>query len=418
LNVGHDRKIRCKGKKILQSCKITTFYKKIIESFVENSNMNKLKSLLQNVAIIQKKYDDLAEYSGENYNVFDILGVHSNELSHTAILTNLLDPKGKHGQKDVFLKLFLEQIENRFKREPHFYYGFLNKFDTKNATAKKEIHLGEVNFEKAEGGRVDIVITSGIQNIVIENKIYAGDQEQQLLRYKNHFESQPIIYLTLDGSEPLKNSTGGLALNTDFICCSYQSDIKEWLEKCIKEMVNKPFIRETLNQYLILIQRLTNQSNNKKMSKEIRDLITIENVDLISNLNKELNFIIKEVKQKIFSSILNYDFPVSNNNSIKVEFNQDKDGIYVAYKYFESGINKKNDKYFEAFKAIYKGKNLGSTNHSFAWYNPIGLNRYKIEDNMTELIKLYRDEKYFNEFIDKIKNEELEIREQLINKLK
>ena len=34
------------------------------------------------------------------------------------------------------------------------------------------------------------------------------------------------------------------------------------------------------------------------------------------------------------------------------------------------------------------------------------------------LIKLYRDEKYFNEFIDKIKNEELEIREQLINKLK
>jgi hypothetical protein len=71
--------------------------------------MDKLKALLQNVAIIEKKYNDLAEYSGEHFNVFDILGVRSNELSHSSILTNLLDAKGKHGQKDVFLKLFLEQ---------------------------------------------------------------------------------------------------------------------------------------------------------------------------------------------------------------------------------------------------------------------------------------------------------------------
>jgi hypothetical protein len=379
--------------------------------------MEKLKALLQNVAIIQKKYKDLAEYSGEHYNVFDILGVRSNELSHSLILTNLLDAKGKHGQKDVFLKLFLEQINNRFKEEPHSYYNYLKNFNTSNSTANKEIYVGGVNFDLAEGGRVDIVITSGDQNIIIENKIYAGDQDQQLIRYNNHFKNHPIIYLTLDGSEPSEISKGSLVLNKDFICCSYQYDIKEWLEKCIKEMVNKPFIRETLNQYLILIQQLTNQSNNNKMSEEIRNLITIENVDLISNLNRELNFIIKEVKQKIFSSILNYDFPLSNNNFIKVEFNQDKGGIYVAYKYFEAGINKKNDKYFEAFKAIYKGKNLGSTIHSFAWYNPIGLNQYKIEDDMTELIKLYRDEKYFNEFILKIKEEELEIRELFIKEI-
>lgn len=207
--------------------------------------MEKLKTLLQNATIIQKKYNDLAEYSGENYNIFDILGVCSNELSHSSILTNLLDAKGKHGQKDVFLKLFLEQINNRFKEEPHSYYDYFKKFNTSNSTAKKEIHLGGVNFETVEGGRVDIVITSEQENIIIENKIYAGDQDQQLLRYNNYYRNQPIIYLTLEGKEPTGGSKGGLILNQDFICCSYQIDIKEWLEKCIKEMTNKPFIRNT-----------------------------------------------------------------------------------------------------------------------------------------------------------------------------
>ena len=57
--------------------------------------MDNLKNLLNQVSIIQKKYDDIAEYSGEHYNVFDILGVTANELSHSAIITNMLDAKGK-----------------------------------------------------------------------------------------------------------------------------------------------------------------------------------------------------------------------------------------------------------------------------------------------------------------------------------
>jgi len=77
--------------------------------------MDNLKNLLNQVSIIQKKYDDLAEYSGEHYNVFDILGVTGNELSHSAILTNLLNAKGKHGQKDLFLKIFLNLIKDKFE---------------------------------------------------------------------------------------------------------------------------------------------------------------------------------------------------------------------------------------------------------------------------------------------------------------
>lgn len=379
--------------------------------------MEKLKALLQNVAIIQKKYNDLAEYSGEHYNVFDILGVRSNELSHSLILTNLLDAKGKHGQKDVFLKLFLEQINNRFKEEPHSYYNYLKNFNTSNSTANKEIHLGGVNFETVKGGRVDIVITSEQENIIIENKIYAGDQDQQLLRYNNHYKNQPIIYLTLDGKEPSDGSKGDLILNQDFICCSYQTDIKEWLEKCIKEMTNKPFIRETLNQYLILIQQLTNQSNNNKMSEEIRNLITVENVNLIPIINQELNNIIEEVKQKIFKSIGNPIIDLNEDKFIKVILDQDSDGFFVGYQYYEGNVNKsknhKNTGYYHLFSS-FCNYNIGSTDCFFAWYNPVGFKRHeKIEQlDKVELIKLYHDETYFNEFVSKIKDEELEIREK------
>ncbi|MBP6128264.1 PD-(D/E)XK nuclease family protein [Flavobacterium sp.] len=352
--------------------------------------MEKLKSLLQSVAIIQKKYDDLAEYSGEHYNIFDILGVRSNELSHSSILTNLLDPKGKHGQKDVFLKLFLEQINSRFKETVHTYHDYLKNFVTQNATANKEIYVGGVNFDLAEGGRVDIVITSANQNIIIENKIYAGDQEQQLLRYNNHFKNQPIIYLTLDGSEPSESSKGNLVLNKDFICCSYKTDIKEWLEKCIKKMTNKPFIRETLNQYLILIKELTNQSNNNKMSEDISKLIVnnIENFgafitileaeelvkkEIILVLKKqllEINLDLKLIEESYTLSNKQYSgFELTNeklkskNLKIRFEFMSKN---YSELHYGFQIINKKELNNFDELKKNYKAI-IGEVASSNIW---------------------------------------------------
>lgn len=230
--------------------------------------MDKIKNLLQQVSIIQKKYDDLAEYSGEHYNVFDILGIRSDELSHSSILTNLLNAKGRHGQKDLFLKLFIDTVKNAFENDESK-MQLLNNFNSANSKAEKEKFAGKVNYEAEQGGRIDIIINDGKNNIIIENKVYAGDQPLQLVRYNEYDKNAPILYLTLDGKEASENSKGTLRNGNEYACISYQIEIVNWLEKSIKEMANKPIIRETLNQYLFLIKSLTNQSNNNKMSDEI-----------------------------------------------------------------------------------------------------------------------------------------------------
>lgn len=261
--------------------------------------MDKIKNLLYQVSIIQKKYDDLAEYSGEHYNVFDILGVTTDELSHSAILTNLLNAKGKHGQKELFLELFLKEIKQKFGNSDKKIV--LENFNIKNSFAVKEKYTGRVDYEADQGGRIDIIINDGKNNIIIENKIYAGDQPKQLVRYNEHDKNAPILYLTLDGKEPSDNSIGNLVLNKDFICISYTTDIKVWLENCIKEMANKPIIRETLNQYLFLIKSLTNQSNNNKMGDEIVKIILKDedSFETAKQINKSLNYIDQQLNTRL-----------------------------------------------------------------------------------------------------------------------
>ena len=239
-----------------------------------------INNLLNQVSIIKKKYDDFAEYTGENYNVFNVLGIYNDELSHSKIIGDFLNVKGSHGQKDTFLKLFLNEI-NGFKKNTE-QLKVLHNFKTENSRTHIEKYIGKVEFSNGQGGRIDILIQEGTNNIIIENKVWAGDQYLQLVRYNNEDKNAPIIYLTLDGKEPSSDSKGDLILGKEFICISYKVEIVRWLENCIKEMANKPIIRESLNQYLVLVKQLTNQSSNIKMKDEIINLVFQNEKNLIS----------------------------------------------------------------------------------------------------------------------------------------
>ena len=330
-----------------------------------------IQNLLTQVSLISKKYEDLAVYSGEHYNVFDILGITSDELSHSAILTNLLNANGRHGQKDIFLKLFIETVKDTFQKH-QAKLDLLTHFNTINSKAEKEKSAGKVNYEAEQGGRIDIVINDGKNNIIIENKVYAGDQPMQLIRYREFDINAPIFYLTLDGNSPSENSKGRLKEGFDFTCISYKNEIVVWIEKCIKEMANKPFIRETLNQYLILIQQLTNQSNNHKMSEEISKILTasldtFNTSILIANSNNkkyifenQLLTLINEVKHELKLEI-NVEYRYNKDPKLQKWF-----GYNLINKVlFEKGLNITIE--FEGFDFIYYGfSNVNNENHELS----------------------------------------------------
>lgn len=255
-------------------------------------------NLLNRVSAITKKFEKIAEITGENFNVFRVLKLSANEVqTHTAFLCELLNPEGAHGFKNTFLSLFLEFQRAKFSKEENFIDRFA-RFDTISAKATAESHIGFINEDKSEGGRIDLLIKDKNNNaIIIENKIHAPDQLKQLVRYNNAYKKAPIFYLTLEGSSPSDESKGNLSEGDEYVCITYSDDIITWLELCRKEAVTHSILRETITQYIYLLKHLTNQTINDDMKKELVDEITKSAISIEAAFEIVSSF--DQVKQRI-----------------------------------------------------------------------------------------------------------------------
>ncbi len=259
--------------------------------------MDKLEKLLSQVRVYvneDKQRRAEAFKRGECYNVFDVLGIRNQELSHSSFLTELLNPDGSHGMQDAFLKAFIDTIARG---------GSKPELDTAHAQVYTEYNIG--NTTDTTGGRIDILITDRCGHaIIIENKIWAADQPNQLVRYHNFahemYDKFTILYLTLNGDEPNKQSKGDLsAQNGDYRCISYRSDIIGWLQQCAQLAFDKPRVRETINQYINLIQQLTNQ-NTMEQKQLIQLLTNKENFEQATAVEQRMPDVRKHIFQDIF----------------------------------------------------------------------------------------------------------------------
>lgn len=114
--------------------------------------------------------------------------MHDEVWMHSGMLCSLLDTRGLHYQENLFLDLFLDEINLKE------WFG-----DSKNASVKKEYK------------NIDIFISNGKKHIILENKIWAGDQQGQIARYIQEIEKEyetsddnlAVIYLTIEeGKKP------------------------------------------------------------------------------------------------------------------------------------------------------------------------------------------------------------------------
>ena len=231
-----------------------------------------LEHLLQNTGRILDHHKKLTVAKGEHFNLFSVLDIETREnKTHSAFLAELINPKGSHLQGPVFLQLFLQVVNKELSKDQQKEKELIEKFTSDRTTVTPEFHIGNIIWEKNEGGRIDIFLKNGTNTICIENKIYAPDQKAQVKRYCGYnCNKNTVFYLTLKGEDPHEDSRGELESGEHFFNISYREHIVQWLELCLKEVPNLTSVREAINQYILLIKKLTNtlhMDQEKEMQK-------------------------------------------------------------------------------------------------------------------------------------------------------
>lgn len=248
----------------------------------------------ENLNLINKKYK-LLNSNQENFNIFSILRNEYDEVNlHSRFLVELLKNKN-YGKK--ILELFLE------------------KLGVEGIKVKKYQAFSEYSVK--QNGRIDILLklysNEKRKIIIIENKIYAGDQYEQLKRYYDSMRLEgyqddeiELVYLTLYGEEPSEYSIKGLSKEKidEIKIISYKDDIINWIENSIKETAEVLIIRETLIQYRSLLVRLTGKEE-KNLEEELKNMILSngEYLDILYKLPDVLENIKVELQLKFWGKL-------------------------------------------------------------------------------------------------------------------
>ena len=320
-----------------------------------------IEVLLEQVTSISKIYNDEAEKTGENFNIFKILKLESAEVrTHSAFLIELLKPKGTHGQGTTFLELFIEEVKEKNERSYNSKFKLQN-FNIHMGVSVSPEHIGRINEDHTEGGSIDILISSSNkQKIIIENKIYAGDQKAQLIRYSKFDKEAPLYYLTLkQNQEPSSNSKGELIEGQNYKRISYEKEIINWLENCQANPQNHSLVKETIVQYIHLIKFLTDQTINKEMEKQLVELFTssIENLNAFYEIYK-----IKDKIQDALVTQFDKDLKEHVKDRFKCELTKDRTQHLGFYWAFENDFLKMNNL---EMNLIFSSKNFEALFYGF-----------------------------------------------------
>jgi hypothetical protein len=185
-------------------------------------------------AEVKQRELDKTEASG--FNVFSLIEPDENKLSD--ILADMLDPKGTHGQGNLFLRLLFKKLG----------------FDSTDTLTKSAVITREARTHGIEKYRrkIDVLIEAGVL-VAIENKVDSPEQTDQVkdyldhLRYctRRHSVRSVLIYLTPDGQQPMSLRSADLKRHQEsgeLNCWSYRRELRGWLEACINECKAQRFI--------------------------------------------------------------------------------------------------------------------------------------------------------------------------------
>ncbi|WP_417316280.1 PD-(D/E)XK nuclease family protein [Cycloclasticus pugetii] len=229
--------------------------------------------------------DQQAEQKKQGLNDFNllssVLSANDEVRLHTRFIYSLLNPRGTHYQGARFLELFLDAI------------GRQNWLELSSISVLKE------HSPAGQGDQIDLWITDGKRQIVIENKLNAQDQCRQVARYLEvvgatdsaQADDTLFIYLTKNRRSPSTFGLGGLTVchqtlrllnansqpvahyqNLSYRRKTHQTSIHTWLESCLKTVDRQSNVSWALLDYQAAVERAAKEYVSKVSTlKEVLD---------------------------------------------------------------------------------------------------------------------------------------------------
>lgn len=240
--------------------------------------------------------------SGLNdYNLLTtVLKPHDEVRLHSRVIASLLDIEGLHYQEDLFLTKFLDLISHK---------DF--KYDTKHSSIQIEYK------------NIDLYLTDGIKHIIIENKVYASDQKDQIKRYIEIIkEENPdieykdilVVYLSINRNKPSNYSLSSLLTIQDnyivdekntpvslYTNLHYNNHILSWIKSCKIEVQNINCLKESLSQYLTVVEKISKKYKSKVGNMKDIILANKENLNIASEIYKVYEKIQKDIVKEFYT---------------------------------------------------------------------------------------------------------------------
>jgi hypothetical protein len=234
--------------------KYAAFETQVVEERL-SADLAGFTGLFARYAPVDKVLNDILATTAPYYNIFSILNVHKYETKlHTPFLCHLLNASATHGQGCLFLNSFLKR--------------FVGLSETEGGITHSYVY----EERSTDQGRMDIVIEyrhgDDYKIAVIENKIYAPDQPNQLKRYHDYIVlgrgykkgNFHILYLKPYRSLPSKISIARdtynqLEADNSIFSIGYQEDVIPWLLDLLPE-IKSAQLQNIINQYINTIKTL------------------------------------------------------------------------------------------------------------------------------------------------------------------
>ncbi len=311
------------------------------------SDVDKTKDLLANVRARIDSYNKFKKLYNEqlafDFNSLSLFKINENNMSR--IIAFFLDKNESHGQGDKFLKVFVEFIKEIIDESGKDNTIKFDKLNYDNCYVKCEKIIDNDR-------RLDIYIEFDDFAFSIENKIDAGDQENQIKDYssylkKEYKENYCLLYLTPDGHKPStysidEKTRDKLEKNNRLIIIDYGEHILPLLDRWIV-ICKAPNVESFLKELKKYIERKILGVNSMESVKNLEDII-LENRETVEELVSSYEALEQKFVQKLRDVKKYFDEKFKDSYFEGFDINRENLGRYDGKDMFKYGISKGDNK--------------------------------------------------------------------------